>query len=297
MESLTGMAWNMHCPAGTTVVAGGADAGIAPGDDEGMVPWGSFANFPSPVPSGQWVTRFKNTSAVPSSIDANVTALCLSNELRDPFFEAVQLGQEIIQSNIHPDSVVGFEHACPASTTILSGGADLGIFPNDDEGMVPWGSFPAFHPWAPSGTWEVQYKNISGHISDIDGANTILCLGEVINKYMRFKPDRSSYQFTSDSRGCPSGYAGKFLFDARLSNRSYFSLVGLLVRTKELSNSNALPTSVGPRAGAWAIHVPRADGYVDDRLDPGEFVDVPFTICLATMRPFRFTVDVMGAAE
>ncbi|UCE88404.1 MAG: hypothetical protein JSW10_08605, partial [Pseudomonadota bacterium] len=37
--------------------------------------------------------------------------------------------------------------------------------------------------------------------------------------------------------------------------------------------------------------------YADGLLTTGEFVNVPFTICLKKMSPFRFFVDVLGVAE
>jgi len=47
-----------------------------------------------------------------------------------------------------------------------------------------------------------------------------------------------------------------------------------------------------PRVGQL---VPRVgQQYSDGLLSPGEFVDVPFVVCLKELSGFRFNVDVLG---
>src|SRR5262249_50205746 len=43
-----------------------------------------------------------------------------------------------------------------------------------------------------------------------------------------------------------------------------------------------------------SLLAPRTDGFVDGTLNPGEFVDVPFIICLVSTAPFSVTVSLLG---
>ena len=59
----------------------------------------------------------------------------------------------------------------------------------------------------------------------------------MINNLMNFAP--YNYRTTSDTTGCPSGFVGKFLFDARLVLKSRMQPVSSLdVRAMELTNGN-----------------------------------------------------------
>jgi hypothetical protein len=80
--------------------------------------------------------------------------------------------------------------------------------------------------------------------------------------------------------------------------RNSAPLAGLLVQVHTLGNDNRLLNAdAGPgRAGA-TLRVPTADGLADGLLGTGEFVDVPFTVCLSGIAPFTFLVDVLGAVE
>jgi hypothetical protein len=40
--------------------------------------------------------------------------------------------------------------------------------------------------------------------------------------------------------------------------------------------------------------VPQAGDFSDGLLEPGATVPVPFVICLQSLDPFRFTVDLLG---
>jgi hypothetical protein len=117
----------------------------------------------------------------------------------------------------------------------------------------------------------------------------------VINDLMTFQPDPSSYSITPNTAGCPPGYNAKFHFEAQLGNSSQLALSDLYIQVAVLRNDNALLTSAGGAFGAGiVVPVPEADGYADELLAPAEYVDVPFTICLRRMMPFRFMVDVLG---
>ena len=43
--------------------------------------------------------------------------------------------------------------------------------------------------------------------------------------------------------------------------------------------------------------MPKKDDFSDGVLSSGEFVDVPFVICLNQIQPFDFFVDVLGTVD
>jgi hypothetical protein len=72
----------------------------------------------------------------------------------------------------------------------------------------------------------------------------------------------------------------------------------LQVQVAELSNGNVVLTDAGTtisEGGAFAV-VEQGD-YSDGYLNPSEYVDVPFTICLRSRKRFKFFVDVLGVAD
>jgi hypothetical protein len=118
---------------------------------------------------------------------------------------------------------------------------------------------------------------------------------ELLNDLVKFEPDPSSYLVTRDTNGCPGGMVGRFSFDARLSNIAGSALSELNVRVAALDNNNLLLTALGNTFGAGGMFpVRQSDDYADGWLAPAAQVDVPFTVCLATMQPFGFFVDVLG---
>jgi len=118
---------------------------------------------------------------------------------------------------------------------------------------------------------------------------------ETLNDFVSFGPDQATYSFTPDASGCPSGFVGKFGFAAQLANISQSTLTALQVQVAELSNGNLVLTEAGTTIGeGGSFPVPDKDDYSDGDLAPSEAVDVPFTICLKNMQPFRFFVDVLG---
>ena len=121
---------------------------------------------------------------------------------------------------------------------------------------------------------------------------------KLINVLMSFTP--SNLRTTRDTSGCPDGFAGKFLFDALLVLNSGAQPVSSLdVRVAELGNGNLLQNaSAGPAGAGATLNVPFHDGYFDGIFsNAGEFVSVPFSICLNQMQQFRFFVDVYGRSE
>jgi hypothetical protein len=120
----------------------------------------------------------------------------------------------------------------------------------------------------------------------------------VINDLVNFTPD--NYRTTSNTAGCPSGFAAKFLFDALLVLNSGTQPVSSLdVKVTELSNGNLVQNAFGGPAGVGAtLTVPFQTGYADGIFaGGGEYVVVPFAICLKSLKPFRLFVDVLGRLE
>ncbi len=123
---------------------------------------------------------------------------------------------------------------------------------------------------------------------------------ETINDFVTFDPDPSTNTFTPDTTGCPSGFAGTYSFDAKLTNISLHEitlsdiLLGVVEFTGEslLKNANGGPGG----AGAW-LTVPEIDEYSDGELSSEESVDVTFEVCLKNKDPFSFFVDVWGVVK
>jgi hypothetical protein len=108
------------------------------------------------------------------------------------------------------------------------------------------------------------------------------------------EPNPSTYSFTTVTTGCPESFAGKFSFNATLTNVSDKWLTNLAVECAELTNDNLLLTNHGLLGeGEW-FPITRTDDYEDGLLSPEEFVNVPFTVCCKKKEPFRFYVDILG---
>jgi hypothetical protein len=120
---------------------------------------------------------------------------------------------------------------------------------------------------------------------------------QLVNDLVTFEPFESTFVDIPDPTGCPSGFIGKFSFEARLTNISDNSLAGLLVEVTTLTNENLLQNADGGPGGVGAtLTVPETEGFSDGELSPREFVDVPFIVCLTEKKPFGLVVDVLGAA-
>jgi hypothetical protein len=118
----------------------------------------------------------------------------------------------------------------------------------------------------------------------------------IVNDFVTFDPDPSTYLFTPDTTDCQAGAVGKFTFDATLTNISIKELSNLKVEVDELTNNNLLLTDNGLIGEGGQFEVPKIDDYADGYLSADEYVDVPFTVCLKEKKPFRFFVNVAGVA-
>ncbi len=120
---------------------------------------------------------------------------------------------------------------------------------------------------------------------------------ETLNEYMGFEPIQSTISFTSETSGCLLGAVGKYSFDAALTNVSEKTFTNISVEIDELTNDNFLLTNNGLIGEGERFEVPNSDDYTDGMLSPGEYVDVPFTVCLKNRDPFSFFVDVYGKVD
>jgi YVTN family beta-propeller protein len=118
---------------------------------------------------------------------------------------------------------------------------------------------------------------------------------KIVNDLVAFEPLPSTYRFTTDITGCPTGFVGTFSFEAMLTNISASALSNLLVEVTTLTDGNLLLNAdEGPGGVGSHLTVPRLDGFTDGVLSAEEFVDVPFAICVREHSPFSFFVDVVG---
>jgi hypothetical protein len=113
----------------------------------------------------------------------------------------------------------------------------------------------------------------------------------VVNSLVTFEPAPGTSTFTSDARGCPSGYAGKFLISAKLFNRSQQILSNLRIGIAGLSQGNLLVGKNELLQERQFFDLRGAKGEPIEIL-PGEALDVPFSICLENRQTFEFFVNV-----
>ena len=120
----------------------------------------------------------------------------------------------------------------------------------------------------------------------------------IINDLVTFEPLAPTYRTTTNPTGCPAGFVGTFSFDARLTakdSRGSHDHSDLAVKVTTLSNGNLLHNADGGNGGVGStLTVPYTSGYADGTLDPGESVDITFSLCLKANTPFTFFVDVLG---
>ncbi|MDH3380119.1 MAG: hypothetical protein OEQ39_24625, partial [Gammaproteobacteria bacterium] len=83
-------------------------------------------------------------------------------------------------------------------------------------------------------------------------------------------------------------------FDATLRNESQHALSDVAVKVDTLTRGNLLLTDEGLKDVGDNVAVSPVGDFADGILSPGETVDVPFTVCLKTLKRFRFIVDVLG---
>jgi hypothetical protein len=118
-----------------------------------------------------------------------------------------------------------------------------------------------------------------------------------VTPLVTFIPDPSTFAFDPDPADCQTAAVGKFSFDAKLTNISEKTLSNLHVEVDELTNDNLLLTDNGLIGEGERFEVPKFDDYTDGILSHEEMVDVPFTVCLKNINPFRFFVNVLGVAK
>ena len=213
----------------------------------------------------------------------------------DPTPQNIQvnnLGKGVRYWSISPASV-------PWLRTIPTPSPDIGI----SHGAYPPGplTFIVDSVGLLPGTYTTQV-NISSGGDTLDSPQTVIVTLNVelgnIDDFVTFKPMISTYKTTTVTTGCPSGFVGKFGFAATLGNISDKLLSNLTAQVETLTNGNLLQNADGGPGGVGAIVTVQETGeFSDGALAPGEFVDVPFTICLKQRAPFSFFVDVLGSTQ
>ena len=181
------------------------------------------------------------------------------------------------------------------------------------------GVFQMPNPGSPGGSWSVLSSELPhGFVRDLhyNATDDVLVAGilgrgawllpnvsqesplRVVNDSVSFEPITSSFNTTAGTSGCPPGFVGKFSFDATLTNISGSSLLGLVAQVSNLTAGNLLQNADGAPGGIGSrLTIPKKDGFSDGALSSGEFVDVPFVICLRQRQPFEFFVDVLGTVD
>jgi hypothetical protein len=115
------------------------------------------------------------------------------------------------------------------------------------------------------------------------------------NDLVSFVPIAATFTTTSDTTGCPAGFAGTFSFVATLRNEDGVPLRNVAARAWTLTNRNLLKNADGgPRGVGATLTIQKTGSYTDGVLSPGEAVDVPFSICLTSNAPFTLLADVVG---
>ena len=170
-------------------------------------------------------------------------------------------------------------------------------FQDGGTGRNRWGDYSAtvIDPTDPFTFWTFQEFVSSEDRWSTQITQLLLPPPEIVNGLVSFVPNTSSFETTTDTSGRPTGFVAKFNFAAKLTNEGNSSLSHLMVKTTELTNGNLLQNAdYGPGGVGATLTVGRSGGFADRVLSPGEFVDVPFSICLKDQNSFSFFVDVLG---
>jgi len=96
---------------------------------------------------------------------------------------------------------------------------------------------------------DAPYDMVSYYIDNLQ----LVDKKKIINDLVDFSPGLETFRTTPIATGCPSGFAGKFSFNATLINRSDKSLSNLTVQVKSLTNGNLLQNADGGPGGVGAI--------------------------------------------
>jgi hypothetical protein len=136
----------------------------------------------------------------------------------------------------------------------------------------------------------------SGANCDVGAVESGASLPPVVSSPLDFVPLPETFSTTTDTTGCPGGVAGKFFFQAQLTNQDGgVFLLALKQSVLSLSNGNLLQTADGGAGGVGGQQtLPQVGDFSDGTLEPAGAVVVPMAICLQTIDPFQFTVDVLG---
>jgi len=138
-------------------------------------------------------------------------------------------------ADITVDATSSFDPDGPASQTSLqwdlNGDGILDTPPSIQKTFITSFSSP--------GVYQVsaQLNDAQGNVS-VSAPIGVRVEPPVVNSLVTFEPGSST--FTPDAKGCPSGYAGKFLISAKLFNRSQQILSNLRIGIAGLSQGNLL---------------------------------------------------------
>ena len=134
----------------------------------------------------------------------------------------------------------------------------------------------------------------AGFGGNLDAFVAKLIPSHIVNDLVTFVPIESTFTTSSNTKACPSDFIGQFGFSARLTNNDGSRPVSNLVaNVTTLTNGDLLQNADGGPSGVGnTLTIPRAGNFSDGVLTAGEFVDVPFSICLKNLEPFTFFVDV-----
>jgi hypothetical protein len=180
---------------------------------------------------------------------------------------------------------------------ILTPGLAFNGGPTPTHDLVP-GS-PALDVAGCPATDQRGFVRPSGAACDIGAVEAGASPPPVVNSQLSFVALPETFSTSTDATGCPGGFAGRFFFQAMLTNLDGSPpLAALKDQVAELSNGNLVQTADGGLAGVESLQtLPEVGGLSDGVLEPTGTVTVPFVICLQSVAPFRFTVDLLGVEQ
>jgi hypothetical protein len=142
--------------------------------------------------------------------------------------------------------------------------------------------------------------NPAGANTTFDMYTARIVINQLVNGLvLGFVPQPQSFEISADTRGCPSGFVGKFSFTATLAAKQGSPpLINLVVRVNQLTNNNLLQNADGEPGGVGArLTIPKDldPEYADGILTyPENIRNSPFIICLTSTARFTFLVDPLG---
>ncbi len=119
-----------------------------------------------------------------------------------------------------------------------------------------------------------------------------------LNDSVKVNPIESTYQWTSDTTGCPADFVGQFRFDVEIENTSDGPLTDLVIQVVELTGGNRLNIAeVESGNEETKLIIPKRDDYSDGELNSAETVILPFVICMKEWKPFKLLIDLLGKPD